>query len=135
MSIVIAGAVTLPQSHSEIIEQGVKTSIPPPEDKRLLIPPQNTYESHIAQELKNIQISSTLRSPVQALQLAAKLPGAFARTNHPSIVIRTQRSNITIFPQLNENETHHIFSTNMKSLNSAYNRILNGTTTTNRFSL
>jgi hypothetical protein len=132
---IIAGAVTLAQSYSGIIEQGIKTSIHQPEDKRLLVPLQNTYESQIARESKNIQISSTLRSPVQALQIAAKLPGAFTRTNHPSVVIRTQRSNITIFPQMNGNETHHIFSNNMKSLNSAYNRILNGTITTNRLSL
>ncbi len=80
-------------------------------------------------------MSSTLRPQVQALQTAARLRGAFARTNHPSVVIRTQRSNITIFPQLNENETHHIFSTNIKALNSTYNRILNRTNRTNRSSL
>jgi len=31
------------------------------------------------------------------------------KTSASSVVIGTQRSNITIFPQLHENETHHIF--------------------------
>lgn len=135
--IVIAGTITLLQSDSAMIEQGIKTSIRQPGNGGLLISLQNTYESKIAPESKYIQISSTSRSPVQALQIAAKQDGTIERTNHPSIVIRTQSSNITIFPQLNDNETHHIFSTNTntKSLNSAYNRTQNGRNPTNRLSL
>src|SRR5690348_3409958 len=119
LSIIIAGGITSLQSYSGNMGQGIKTSIHQPENERLLVPLQNMYESKITQESKNIQISSTLRSPVQASQqIAPKLRGAFARTNHPSAVIRTQKSNITIFPQLNENETHPIFSINLKSQNS-----------------
>jgi N,N-dimethylformamidase beta subunit-like protein len=135
MSILIAGAVTLSQSYSGNIGQGIKTSIQQPEKGILLVPFRNTYESMTTQESNTLQATPSLRSSVQAIQTAPQPYVPITRTNHPSVVIRTQRSNITIFPQLNENETHHIFSTNTKARTLTYNRILNGRNPTNRVSL
>ena len=116
----------LSHSYGEVIGQGIKTSIHQPENKILLVTSPNTYESKIAHESNVLQVTPSLQSSVQASQTDPHPYVAISRTNHPSVVIRTLRSNITIFPQLNENETNHIFSTSTKALNSAYARIPNG---------
>jgi hypothetical protein len=75
-------------------------------------PLHNTYGSKIVRLSKAPPVLSSLSSS-RLSQIALKLS---AIKDASSIVIRTQGSNVTIFPQLHENETHHIFSINIRSV-------------------
>lgn len=77
------------------------------------IPLHNTYESKIVRLSK---VSSGISSPSSSRLSQIALQLRAMKTSASSVVIRTQRSNITIFLQLHENETHHIFSTKIKSV-------------------
>ena len=122
-SVIVASSITWLRPYS-YNTQGVMVTIHK-QNERFLVPSQNGYESKIAQESR---ASPVLPSPLQSQSdIGAKLRSitttttTTTRTITPSVMIRTQRSNIAIFLQLNENETHHIFSTNKKSLNPISN--------------
>jgi hypothetical protein len=71
---------------------------------------QNSFQlTGIKQDPKALPIVSS-----QQLFHFTSQPHATVKKDPPSLTIRTQRSNITIFPQLNENETHRIISTSIK---------------------
>jgi len=119
-------------SDSQQIQEVAKSSIHGPE-KNSFVPLANSFDQRISQGSKGLyNLPPSLSS--RPLQIRSQLDtiATATRTIGPSVVISTQRSNITIFPQLNENGTHHIFSTNKMSLNSISKRILNSINSTTK---
>jgi len=126
-AIIVAAGLTC-ISDSQQIQEVAKLLIHGPE-KNPFIPLQNTGSKglyNLAQSLKSRPLQ--IRSQLDATATTT-------RTIGPSVVVRTQRSNITIFPQLNENDTHHIFSTNLKPQNSISKMRSNGGSSTTSLSL
>ncbi len=135
-SVIVASSITWLRPYS-YNTQGVMVTIHK-KNERFLVPSQNGYESKIAQESRaspvlpsTLQSQSDIGTKLRSITTTTTTTTT-TRTITPSVMIRTQRSNITIFPQLNENETHHIFSTNKKSLNPISNRNLNNSRNYNR---
>jgi hypothetical protein len=130
-AIIVAAGLTW-ISDNQQMQEVAKSSFYGPE-KNSFLPSANTFAQRTSQGSKGLyNLPPSLSS--RPLQIKSQLDtiATATRTIGPSVVISTQRSNITIFPQLNENGTHHIFSTNIMSLSSVSKRILNSINSTTK---
>jgi hypothetical protein len=133
-AIIVAAGLTW-ISDGQLMQEVAKSLIHGPE-KNPFVPLQNTFNQRISQGSKGLyNLAQSLTSRPLQFRSQVDTIATTSRTIGPSVVIRTQRSNITIFPQLNENDTHHIFSTNLRPQNSTSKMRSNGGSSTTSFSL
>src|SRR5689334_12763623 len=130
LSVIIAIGIIWAPHNSLKVQEGASSVIHKPY-KNLVVTFQKSFQlTSIAQDSKAYPIIS---SEKQSYHFTSQ-PHATVKKDPPSVTIRTQRSNITIFPQLNENETHHIISRTIKP-NISTSKIQNATNSTTGLSL
>jgi hypothetical protein len=130
LSVIIAIGIIWAPHNSLKVQEGARSVIHKPY-KNLVVTFQKSFQlTSIAQDSKALPIISSEKPSYNF----TSQPHATVKKDPPSVTIRTQRSNITIFPQLNENETHHIISRTIKP-NISTSKIQNATNSTTGLSL
>jgi hypothetical protein len=101
LSVIIAIGIIRDPSINKQLQEGAGSSSHEPHN--VVVPLQKSFQlTSIAQEPKTLPIISSQQQPFHFTSLSH----ATTKRDSPLVLIRTQRSNITIFPQLTKNETH-----------------------------